>query len=172
MLMVRQVPKYRPVRKLKSYPSADPDNVTLEHEHFVGQTIIDCLTIVRSLAPTIHASLHDRMTSLFPYIIRALKSPFAIIRQSAAQCIATLCNVMTITSMRIVVEEIIPLLGDVRVLTNKQGAIEVVFSLYISFAFEVRLVLTFLILRHRETPRSQGSALHHFPHRACPGTHE
>lgn len=57
----------------------------------------------------------------------ALTSRFAIIRQSAARCFATLCDVMTSEAMRYVIENIVPLLGDALVLANRQGATELMY---------------------------------------------
>lgn len=57
----------------------------------------------------------------------ALTSRFAIIRQCAARCFATLCDVMTSEAMRYVIENIVPLLGDPLVLANRQGATELMY---------------------------------------------
>jgi TATA-binding protein-associated factor len=116
------------IMALIDFRSASSESVPLEQECEQGQTIIDCLTIIRSLAPTIHMSHHPRIVGLFPTIVRALQSKFAILRQCAAQCVATLCDVITTDAMRLVVEQIVPFLADATVLTNKQGAIEVVYS--------------------------------------------
>jgi TATA-binding protein-associated factor len=62
----------------------------------------------------------------------ALRSRFAIIRQSAARCFATICDVMTLEAMRYVVEHLVPLLGDPLVLANRQGATELIYRSYIN----------------------------------------
>lgn len=78
--------------------------------------------------PAIRLSLHPRIVSLFPTILRALQSKFAILRQCAAHCLAALCDVITTDIMRLVVEQVTPLLTGAVVLMNKQGAIEVVYG--------------------------------------------
>lgn len=57
----------------------------------------------------------------------ALRSRFAIIRQSAAKCFATICDVMTSDAMRHVIEHVVPMLGDPVVLANRQGAMELIY---------------------------------------------
>ena len=61
-------------------------------------------------------------------IAMALRSQFAIIRQSAARCFAAICDVMTVDAMRFVIETILPFLGDTLINSNRQGATELVFS--------------------------------------------
>ncbi len=61
-------------------------------------------------------------------IVMALRSRFAIIRQSAARCFAAICNVMTVDAMRFVIETVLPFLGDTLIDSNRQGATELVFS--------------------------------------------
>lgn len=56
-----------------------------------------------------------------------LQSRFAIIRQAAARCFATICDLMTPEAMRYVIEKIVPLLQDPLVLTNRQGATELIY---------------------------------------------
>jgi TATA-binding protein-associated factor len=77
--------------------------------------------------PTFHAGVWPKLTETFPMIKLALQSRFAIIRQSAAKCLATICEVMTTEAMRFVVEDIVPLLGDPLVLTNRLGATELIY---------------------------------------------
>ncbi|KAG8888095.1 TATA-binding protein-associated factor mot1, partial [Tulasnella sp. 403] len=66
------------------------------------------------------------MVTIFPYILGALKSRYAVIRQCAARCFATLCDVFTTDAMRYVVEKVVPRLGDSLVLSNRQGAMELI----------------------------------------------
>ncbi|KAG9004846.1 TATA-binding protein-associated factor mot1 [Tulasnella sp. JGI-2019a] len=91
-----------------------------------GQTIVDELTVIQGVAPHLHPELLPHMTTLFPYILGALKSQYAVIRQCAARCIATLCDVFTTDAMRFVVEHVIPRLGDLVVLSNRSGAMELI----------------------------------------------
>ena len=73
----------------------------------------------------------------------ALRCRFAIIRQCAARCFATICNVMTLEAMRYVVEHLIPLLGDALVLVNRQGAVELIYRSCIDLCrlFEINTIV-------------------------------
>lgn len=64
--------------------------------------------------------------SLFPQIIAALQSSYSLIRTSAAKCIAALCLVMTEVSMKSVVDDVVPLIGDAKRVSSRQGAVEAV----------------------------------------------
>lgn len=57
----------------------------------------------------------------------ALRSRFAIIRQCAAKCFATIGDVMAAAAMRYVIETIVPFLGDTVNLCYRQGATELLY---------------------------------------------
>ncbi|KAJ7349156.1 SNF2 superfamily chromatin remodeling protein [Mycena albidolilacea] len=92
-----------------------------------GQDVIDSLSVLDAVAPTFHPDLWPKLAETFPMMHIALTSRFAIIRQCAARCFATLCDVMTSEAMRYVIENIVPLLGDPLVLANRQGATELMY---------------------------------------------
>ncbi|KAJ6547022.1 SNF2 chromatin remodeling protein [Mycena capillaripes] len=92
-----------------------------------GQDVIDSLSVLEAVVPTFHPDLWPKLAETFPMMHIALTSRFAIIRQSAARCFATLCDVMTSEAMRYVIENIVPLLGDPLVLANRQGATELMY---------------------------------------------
>ncbi|KAF8628445.1 hypothetical protein AX15_003960 [Amanita polypyramis BW_CC] len=107
------------------------DSMTPEHsdnliEKQYGQDVIDSLSVLEAVVPTFHQELWPKLAETFPMLRLALQSRFAIIRQSAARCLATICDVMTMDGMKFVIENIVPLLGDPLVLENRQGAAELV----------------------------------------------
>ncbi|KAF8321727.1 hypothetical protein DL93DRAFT_2209827, partial [Clavulina sp. PMI_390] len=122
------------------------DDPSPEAERLNGQAIVDCLTILKAVIPTFHRSLHPRIMTLFPTILKALMSGYAIIRQCAAQCLATICDVMTVEAMLRVVEDVIPLLGDAKNLTHKQGAIEAIHDIVMLLDVKVLPYIIFLIV--------------------------
>lgn len=91
-----------------------------------GQDLIDALTSLRFIAPMLDASLQDRLSSLFPSIIGCLSSSFSMIRATAAKCLAALCDIMTETGMRLVVDNVVPLVGDAKRTYSRQGAVEAI----------------------------------------------
>ncbi|TFK42701.1 SNF2 superfamily chromatin remodeling protein [Crucibulum laeve] len=94
-----------------------------------GQDVIDSLSVLEAVAPTFHGDLLPKLSQTFPMMHLALRSRFAIIRQSAARCFATICDVMTADAMKYVIEHIIPLLGDPIIMTNRQGATELIYHI-------------------------------------------
>ncbi|OBZ75174.1 hypothetical protein A0H81_04814 [Grifola frondosa] len=89
-----------------------------------GQDVIDSLSVLEAVVPTFHEDLWPKLTELFPLINLALRSRYAIIRQSAARCFATICDALTVDAMRYVIETVAPFLGDASNLANRQGAVE------------------------------------------------
>ncbi|KAI0747594.1 SNF2 chromatin remodeling protein [Daedaleopsis nitida] len=94
-----------------------------------GQDVIDSLSVLEAVVPTFHADLSHKFKDLFPHVVLALRSRFAIVRQSAARCFSTICDVLTLDAMRYVIEKVVPYLGDAAVLANRQGAIELIYHI-------------------------------------------
>ena len=92
-----------------------------------GQDVIDSLSVLDAIVPTVHPGIHPKFHELFPMIGLALRSKFAIIRQCAARCFATICDVITVAAMRFVIEKMVPYLGDAPNITNRQGATELIY---------------------------------------------
>jgi TATA-binding protein-associated factor len=113
-----------------------------------GQDVIDSLSVLEAVVPSFHPDLWPKLAELFPAIAMALRSRYAIIRQAAARCFATICNVMTSDAMLFAIEKIIPLLGDAIVLSNRQGAAEAIYRTC-SIVFNVlSLILCADIVQH------------------------
>ena len=92
-----------------------------------GQDVIDSLSVLRVTASTLHEGLWERLIGLLPILTLALRSRFAIIRQCTARCFATICSVITPQAMKHVIEQVVPFLGDSLSLSNRQGAIELIY---------------------------------------------
>jgi TATA-binding protein-associated factor len=92
-----------------------------------GQDVIDSLSVLEAVVPTLHEDLWPKVVEIFPVVDLALRSRFAIIRQSAARCFAAFCDVITSEAMRYVIDNVIALLGDPLVLTHRQGAAELIY---------------------------------------------
>lgn len=90
-----------------------------------GQPVIDALVSIRLLAPHLSAELLPRVQDLLPAVINANQDGVALVRNQAAQCLATICTVMTDTAMRIVIDSVVPLVGDAR-LHARQGSLEAI----------------------------------------------
>ncbi|ESK94301.1 tbp associated factor [Moniliophthora roreri MCA 2997] len=109
--------------------SSSPEQSDTLMEKQFGQDVIDSLSVLEAVAPTLHEDLWPKVSETFPMLLLALRSKFAIIRQSAARCFATICDIMTAEAMRFVIENVVPLLGDALSLENRQGAAELIYHI-------------------------------------------
>lgn len=111
-----------------------------------GQDVIDSLSVLEAVSPALDPALWPKLTELFPPIAIALRSKFAIIRQTAARCFATVCEVMTAEAMRFVIEQLVPLIEDAIVLPNRQGATEAIYRASFNIASIFREACTYYVM--------------------------
>ncbi|KAF8520167.1 SNF2 chromatin remodeling protein [Hysterangium stoloniferum] len=114
-----------------TYQHDVPDNADdeMQGQTQKGQDVIDNLVILDAITPTFHEQLWPRLYDLFPHLVLALRSRFAVVRQLAAQAFGTICDVSTSQAMRYVIDHVIGLMGDPVSLTNRQGAIELIYHI-------------------------------------------
>jgi TATA-binding protein-associated factor len=91
-----------------------------------GQDLLDCLTVLPTGAQKLGASLHGRLTALFPSLALATQSKYAVVRYAVARCFAALCDIVPTEGLKHVVEGVIPVLGDPLNVDNRRGAIELI----------------------------------------------
>jgi TATA-binding protein-associated factor len=118
----------------------DPADADARIGRQLGQDVIDSLSVLEAVVPALHGELGPRLVELFPRMLVALRSRYAVIRQSAARCFATVCSVLTVDGMRYVIENVIPLLGDALSLSNRQGAAELIYRKCLSEDVEIFLM--------------------------------
>ncbi|KAF9049234.1 SNF2 superfamily chromatin remodeling protein [Hymenopellis radicata] len=128
---------------LSAFPLTDCDKLI---EKQFGQDVIDSLSVLEAVVPTLHEDVWPRLAELFPMILLALRSKFAIIRQVASRCMATICDVMTSPAMRYVIENAVPLLGDPLSLTNRQGATELLYHIVRKVELKALPYVIFLVV--------------------------
>ncbi len=104
-----------------------PSHIEGESEE-LGQEVIDGLSILRVLTPSIHADLHWFILDMMPLVMKALRSRLSVFRYSAAKCFATICSVVRIQGMTMLVESILPSINSAD-LYPRQGAIELIYHL-------------------------------------------
>jgi len=111
----------------RSYLADDADEILGQPKSSRGQDILDSLTLLNTILPTLHESLYSRVAELFPLVAKALRSRFALVRQVAAECFSQACSVMTVDAMRFLIVTIMPFLGDPKVVAHRQGTIELIY---------------------------------------------
>jgi TATA-binding protein-associated factor len=95
-----------------------------------GQNVLDCLTVLPAVVPSIHPSLRHRIAPLFATLATAARSKFPVVRQSVSRCYASLCEVMPSEGLMQVVRDVVPILGDPLNSDHRRGAIEVISRQY------------------------------------------
>ncbi|KAI9729330.1 MAG: TATA-binding protein-associated factor mot1 [Claussenomyces sp. TS43310] len=95
----------------------------------LGQEVIDGMSVLRALTPTIDRSLYGFIISLLPLVTKALHSDLSVFRYMAAKCLATVCSVITVEGMTMLVESVLPSINNPLDLNFRQGAIECVYHL-------------------------------------------
>ncbi|PFH50688.1 hypothetical protein AMATHDRAFT_47708 [Amanita thiersii Skay4041] len=131
---------------LSAFQTESPQQSDALIEKQFGQDVIDSLSVLEAVAPTFHEHLWSKLEETFSMLNLALRSRFAIVRQSAAKCFATVCGVMTAEAMKYVIENIVPLLGDPLVLANRQGAAELIYHIIQRLDIKVLPYVLFLIV--------------------------
>ncbi|CAG8585707.1 17161_t:CDS:10, partial [Cetraspora pellucida] len=112
----------------------------------LGQDVIDSLQILQTLVPVFHESLQLKVTELLPCIVKAIQCQYSVIRSMAARCFATIANVITIQSMQIIIDHIIPLLGDSQNVIRRQGAAELIYHVVQTMDAKILPYVIFLIV--------------------------
>jgi TATA-binding protein-associated factor len=132
---------------LSAFPSGKIDEETdNEIEKSYGQDIIDSLSVLEATVPTFDENLWPKLIEIFPIILLALRSRFAIIRQAAAKCVSTVCDVITVESMHFVIDQVIPLLSDPLSLHNRQGATELIYHIVQKLDIKALPYVIFLVV--------------------------
>lgn len=115
-------------------------------ESIFGQDVIDSLSIIRTMAPTLDPAIHPFLMQLVPYVTKALHSELSVFRYMAAKCMATLCSVLTVECMTVLVENVLPSINNPLDLHYRQGAIEVIYHLIAVMGDAILPYVIFLIV--------------------------
>ncbi|XP_022718724.1 TATA-binding protein-associated factor BTAF1-like isoform X2 [Durio zibethinus] len=86
------------------------------------QVLINNIQVVRSIAPMLDETLKPKLLMLLPCIFKCVSHSHVAVRLAASRCITTMAKSMTLDVMRGVIENAIPMLGDVTSVCARQGA--------------------------------------------------
>ncbi|CAH9101648.1 unnamed protein product [Cuscuta epithymum] len=86
------------------------------------QTLINNIQVVCSVAPLLDVTLRCKLLTLLPCIFRCVCQPHVAVRLAACRCITTIAKSMAVNVMIEVVENVIPMLGDMSSVHSRQGA--------------------------------------------------
>ncbi len=117
----------RPIKKAFSEPTL-PAEISSEDGVF-GQEVVDALSTLRALVGRLHEDVRGFVQDLLPLIAKALQSRLYVLRYAAAKCFATICSVMSVQGITMLVESVLPTIGDGGNVHARQGAIECIYHL-------------------------------------------
>ncbi|KAK3004171.1 hypothetical protein RJ639_019909 [Escallonia herrerae] len=107
------------------------DGLSLADEEHIGQNInsikdpqvlINNIQVLRSIAPMLHESLRPKFLTLLPCIFKCVCHYHVAVRLAASRCITSMAKSMTIDVMASVIENVVPMLGDITSADARQGA--------------------------------------------------
>lgn len=122
------------------------DAATLQVENEPGQSLVDAFSVLRTMSPNLDPSLHSWILSMTQLIGKAMRSRLSVIRYSAAKCFATLCSVIPVSGMTMLVQEILPNIGNPLDLRDRQGITECVYHLIQVMGDRILPYVIFLIV--------------------------
>ncbi|CAA3010787.1 TATA-binding -associated factor BTAF1 isoform X1 [Olea europaea subsp. europaea] len=86
------------------------------------QILINNIQVVRSIAPLLDETLRPKLLTLLPCIFRCVRHSHIAVRLSASRCITAIAKSMTLDVMGAVIENAVPMLGDMTSVHGRQGA--------------------------------------------------
>ncbi|KAI1180048.1 hypothetical protein F4777DRAFT_358909 [Nemania sp. FL0916] len=111
-----------------------------------GQEVVDAMSVIRTMTPTLHQELHQFVMQQVPLIIKALHSELSVFRYMAAKCLATICSIMTVDGMTALVRQVLPSINNPLDLNFRQGAIEAIYHLIAVMGDGILPYVIFLIV--------------------------
>ncbi|PHH63965.1 hypothetical protein CDD81_5184 [Ophiocordyceps australis] len=115
-------------------------------EGALGQDIIDAMSVIRTVTPTLDVSLHPFIMQMLSLVIKALHSELSVFRYMAAKCLATICSVMTVQGMTALVERVLPSVTNPLDVSHRQGVIEAIYHLIAVMGDAILPYVIFLIV--------------------------
>ncbi|TLD16724.1 uncharacterized protein PgNI_01319 [Pyricularia grisea] len=115
-------------------------------EQTFGQEIVDAMSVIRTMCPTLDVALRPFIMQMVPLVIKALHSELSVFRYMAAKCMATICSVVTVEGMTALVEKVLPSISNPVDLHFRQGAIEVIYHLIAVMGDAILPYVIFLIV--------------------------
>ncbi|KAI2471483.1 hypothetical protein F4781DRAFT_112899 [Annulohypoxylon bovei var. microspora] len=115
-------------------------------ESTFGQEIVDAMSVIRTMTPTLDKALYPFVMQQVPLIIKSLHSELSVFRYMAAKCLATICSVITVEGMTALVEKVLPSINNPVDLQFRQGAIEVIYHLIAVMGDGILPYVIFLIV--------------------------
>lgn len=130
---------------IKAFSGDLPAEAT-DPENLLGQEIVDAMSVIRTMAPTLDKTLHPFVMQMLPLVIKALHSELSVFRYMAAKCLATICSVITVEGMTALVENVLPSISNPLDPNYRQGVTEAIYHLIAVMGDAILPYVIFLIV--------------------------
>lgn len=110
---------------LRVYPfgeTSEQGDAKIAADPTLGQDLLDGLTVLREMAPTLHEDLLENIDKdIVHALLWSCTSDYSVVRQAASKCLAVICDVKTIQAMGVVVTHIPQHIGHPNSLARRLG---------------------------------------------------
>ncbi|KAI7752503.1 hypothetical protein M8C21_015854 [Ambrosia artemisiifolia] len=86
------------------------------------QVLINNIQVVRSIGSLLDETLRSQLMTLLPCIFNCVRHSHVAVRLAASRCITSMAKSMTVNIMGPIIENVIPMLGDMTSVNARQGA--------------------------------------------------
>lgn len=108
---------------LKPMPLGDEGHISQTIDSIKDpQVLINNIQVVRSIGSLLDETLRTQLMSLLPCIFGCVRHSHVAVRLAASRCITSMAKSMTVNIMGPVIENVIPMLGDMTSVNARQGA--------------------------------------------------
>nr|GEU67682.1 TATA-binding protein-associated factor BTAF1 isoform X1 [Tanacetum cinerariifolium] len=108
---------------LKPIPPGDEGNVCQTIDAIKDpQVLINNIQVVRSIGSLLDETLRTQLMTLLPCVFHCVRHSHVAVRLAASRCITSMAKSMTVDLMGPIIENVIPMLGDMTSVNARQGA--------------------------------------------------
>eukprot|EP01134_Creolimax_fragrantissima_P003326 CFRG3326T1 len=109
------------------------------------QPLVNALHATRVVIPALDACYFPKVLDLLPHVINGLGHPYKAVRYMCANCVAVVCQTLSLTAFIKVIEDLLPLLNHRTDLRVRQGGIEAVYCVIDVMCLDVLPYLVFFM---------------------------
>jgi len=134
---IQSFAKDNEIEKANQYFSENPKE---------AQKIVNSLYILKTIIPHIDNSLHSTIVDQLETICNTLRSSYSIVRNMAAQCLASLAKYVTVPTMKCLIKRVLPMLNESKNTVGRQASIETIYHVVSQMEIKILPYIIFLII--------------------------
>ena len=111
-----------------------------------ANNIMTSLQLFEISSPHLHVNLHERMFETLSKLCLLIQHPLKAIRHMASRCVATMALIDVKRVMRMVINDLIPLLSQIESSINREGAAEAITCIVNKLQFKIVPYVVLLVV--------------------------